>query len=72
MTKNIFLVALFTSGVLLSLIACKKKESLLGKEIYDESMLLDANGVDTFSIVASTEYVDSTITANARLALLGS
>lgn len=71
MTKNVLLVALFASGMLLSLIACKKKESLLGKEIYDESMLLDANGVDTFSIIAFTELVDSTVTANARFALLG-
>jgi hypothetical protein len=72
MTNKNFFIALFAVGSLFSLIACKKKETALGKEIYDESMLLDANGVDTFSIVAYSELIDSTVTANARLGLLGS
>lgn len=72
MTNKLFFIALFAVGSLFSLIACKKKDTSLGKEVYDESMLLDANGVDTFSIVAYSELIDSTVTANARLGLLGS
>jgi hypothetical protein len=71
MTKTIFYASLLFLGATITFTACKKKESLLGKEIYDEDMLLDANGVDTFSIVAFSEIIDTTITANARLGLLG-
>jgi hypothetical protein len=71
MIKKIIFVSVCFTVVFASLLGCKKKESLLGKEIYDQDMLLDANGVDTFSIVAYTELIDSTITKNPTFSLLG-
>jgi len=72
MTKTSRIGAFIFICVLLISYGCKKKDSLLGKEIYDPEMLLDANGVDTFSLFAHSELLDSTITRNARFALLGS
>lgn len=67
--KFIFLIALATA--VLSLQSCVKKESIFGKELYDPELLLDANGVDTFSLVAFSEIIDTTFTRNARYGLLG-
>jgi hypothetical protein len=71
MTKINSILSLVLLGLLISLIACKKTNTTLGTEVYDEDLLLDARGVDTFSIVAYSELIDTTVTANARLALLG-
>lgn len=71
MTKTIFFNAVLVTAVFAALISCKKKDSLLGKEVYDPDMLLDANGVDTFSIIAYSELIDTTVTKSARFALIG-
>jgi hypothetical protein len=51
--------------------ACKKKDSVFGKDLYDPQLLLDADGIDTFSIDAFSELIDTTYTRNARFGLLG-
>jgi hypothetical protein len=51
--------------------SCKKNGSSFGKDAYDPDLLLDANGVDTFSIVANSMLIDTTFSRNARFALIG-
>jgi hypothetical protein len=64
-------IALLILG-LSTFMACKKQATFIGAEVYDPELLLDANGVDTFSIVCYSENLDSAlITKSARHALLG-
>lgn len=65
------LIALLVLINLLAVYSCKKVNNPFGKDQYDPDMLLDASGIDTFSIIAYSELLDSTFTRNARLALLG-
>ncbi len=51
--------------------SCKKKDSPFGKEVYDPELLLDAEGIDTFSVFAFSELIDTTFSRNARFGLLG-
>lgn len=67
---NAFFI-LLGSGLLLT-VACKKQPTDIGLETYDQELLLDANGVDTFSIICFSENLDSTaITKAVRYGLLG-
>jgi hypothetical protein len=65
-TKLTVLALLFVASV-----SCKKTNSPFGKEVYDPDLLLDAQGVDTFTLVAYSELIDATFTRNARFSLLG-
>lgn len=69
--SNVIRLVAFATVVSVFATACKKKPSSFGKEVYDPEMLLDADGVDTFSIIAFSELIDSTFTKNARHGLLG-
>jgi hypothetical protein len=67
--KSLFV--LLSLGAVLA-VACKKNATEIGLEVYDPEMLLDAKGVDTFSIVCFSETLDSAvITKSARYGLLG-
>lgn len=65
-------IGLFAVIISLTLVfSCKKKNSPFGKEVYDPELLLDAEGVDTFSVIAFSELIDTTFSRNARFGLLG-
>ncbi|MFN5634040.1 MAG: DUF4270 family protein [Flavobacteriia bacterium] len=56
----------------LALIACKKKENGLGKDVLDPNSLLNSSQVDTFELQTFTYVEDSIITDNPAYAVLGS
>jgi len=71
MIKNKIIGLVAFAMVFTCFYSCKKKDSIFGKDIYDPELLLDAGGIDTFSLIAYSEYIDSTFTRNARYGLLG-
>lgn len=68
--KGIVLSATFLLIALVS-VSCKKKESEIGLNTIDQDQLL-GSGVDTFSLLTYSVYIDSTITKNNSATLLGS
>lgn len=66
------ITGLFAIAISLALgFGCKKTNSPFGKEVYDPDLLLDAEGIDTFSVEAFSELIDTTFSRNARFGLLG-
>jgi hypothetical protein len=66
------ITGLFAIAISLTLgFGCKKTNSPFGKEVYDPDLLLDAEGIDTFSVIAFSELIDTTFSRNARFGLLG-
>ncbi len=56
----------------LALLACKKKDQLLGKELLGPDVLLNGVTTDTFYLATSVILEDSMITDNAANVVLGS
>jgi hypothetical protein len=56
----------------LALLACKKKDQLLGKELLGPDALLNGVTIDTFCLATSVILEDSMITDNAANVVLGS
>lgn len=57
--------------IALALVACKKKDTMVGKNAYDPNGLLSSLGVDTFQLKTYTIAEDSVNTKNQLHALLG-
>ena len=58
--------------LMLTLLACKKKDQLLGKELLGPDALLNGISTDTFYLATSVVLEDSIITDNAANVVLGS
>ena len=71
MTQKSFIGFLAVAISLTFVYSCKKNDSPFGKEVYDPELLLDADGIDTFSVFAFSELIDTTFSRNARFGLLG-
>ncbi len=57
--------------ITLALVACKKKETMVGKDAFDANGLLNSNAVDTFQLKTYTIEEDSVVTKDQLHALLG-
>jgi len=71
MTKNI-LIKCCALLLLLLVVSCKKKDSVLGKDVIDPYAYLNGTTTDTFDIITTIIEEDSIITDNAANVVLGS
>jgi len=70
MTKNILIKC--CALLLLLVVSCKKKDSVLGKDVIDPYAYLNGTTTDTFDIITTIIEEDSIITDNAANVVLGS
>lgn len=70
--RKAFLLSAFFLLFFFTLNSCKKPESKVGAEVYDQNELLDAKGVDTFELVTYSIIKDSSRTNHLNTILLGS
>jgi len=71
MTKNI-LIKCCALLLILVVVSCKKKDSVLGKDVIDPYAYLNGTTTDTFDIITTIIEEDSIITDNAANVVLGS
>ena len=71
MNKNI-LIKCCALLLLLAVVSCKKKDSILGKDVIDPYAYLNGTTTDTFDIITTIIEEDSIITDNAANVVLGS
>jgi hypothetical protein len=69
--KGVTLSATFLFSLFL-IVACKKKENLIGQNTIDQNELLVSGGIDTFTLFTSSYHPDSIISDNAAFGILGS
>lgn len=70
--KGSVLSATFLLLILTLTVSCKKVEHELGKDVINDSELMESGSIDTFSLETSTFTVDSVQTSNRFFGVLGS